>query len=279
MTGIDCWELLNQVRYGLNEQSTALVNGTDTTGKYKNAELVRHINNAQNFLWSILFKQFPEYFMKSASLTFTASVATLPSDCFKIRELRDSDEHAIIPLNLSLRHTSNTGSSHAYYRYGNTLRIDADSVSGTMTLWYYWNPREIDTGLSSAGAATSVTLATTARATADYYNNMGINNITDSTTDTITDYTAARVATVSNTWAASKYYGIIPELPEIFHALIASRAIITMKQSPRVPVALTTLDKTTWAEELSVAMQSFAGTLDGDMNINNLFNDFESVTI
>ena len=273
--GINCWELLSQVRYGLNEHSLGLVNGTDISGKFQNSELVRHINNAQFFLWGILFKQMPEYFMASASIVFVGSVATLPSDCFKIRQVSDPDGHDLFPMNVAQRHIdADSGSEHHYYRYGNALRIDADGVSETGTIWYYSRCRELDTGLSSAGSAGSVTLATSSKAVADYYNNMKIENITDSTVDTITDYSAARVCTVTNTWAASKYYGIVSDLPETFHPLIASRAIITMKMSPRVPIALTKLDKATFAEELSMALQAFGGTLDGDADAGGLFEDF-----
>ena len=272
----NCWEILNQVRYGLNEQSTALVNGTDTSGKFQNSELIRHINNAQNFIWGILFKQFPEYFMTSASLSIASSVATLPSDCWKIRKILDSDGYDIKPINIGQKHAGNQqGSEHLYYRYGNTIRIDADSVTETGTIWYYSRCRELDTGMTSAGAALSATLATSAKAILSYYNNMKIENITDSTNDTITAYTAARVATVSNTWAASKYYGIISDLPEIFQPLIAARAIITMKQSPRVPEPLKASDIAVFQQELQMAMQVFAGTLDGDINPDDLFNDFE----
>jgi hypothetical protein len=271
----NAYELLSQVRYGINEYSTALVQGTDTTGSFLNAELMRHINNAQYFLWSALFGQFPEYFLTSASLVFTASVASLPTDCFKIRDIVDSDGVPIRPIPVNQRHVvDDTGSSNLYYRYGNTLRIDADSITNTGTLWYYSRCRELDTGLTSAGGAASATLATSAKAILSYYNNMRIENITDSTNDTITAYTAARVATVSNTWAASKYYGIISDLPEIFQPLIASRAILTMKMSPRVPIALTRADTEMFQGELRMAMQSFGGTLNGDVDYDSLFNDF-----
>ena len=274
----NCWEILSQVRYGLNEQSTALVNGTDTSGKFQNSELIRHINNAQNHLWSILFNQFPEYFLTSASLSVSASVATLPSDCWRIKQILDSDGYNVNPINVNQKHiASQQGSGHLYYRYGNTIRIDADSVTETMTLWYYSRCRELDTGMTSAGGATSATLATSAKAILSYYNNMKIENITDSTNDTITAYTAARVATVTNTWAASKYYGIVSDLPEVIQPLIAQRAILTMKQSPRVPVALTAGDMMIFNEELKSGLQAFAGSLNSDMNVNGLFNDFESM--
>lgn len=274
MDYLNAWELLNQVRYGLNEQSSALTNGTDTSGKFQNSELMRHVNNAQTFIWNILFNQFPEYFMTSASITFTNSVATLPSDCWKIRQILDSEDIQIKPMNVGLKHSTGAGSNYGYYRYGNTLRIDADSNTQTGTLWYYSRCREIDAGMTSAGGAVSATLAATAKAILSYYNNMKIENITDSTNDTITAYTAARVATVTNTWAASKYYGIVSDLPEMFHSLIAHRAIITMKQSPRVPVALTAADISIFQQELQAAMQMFAGGLNGDVTPDDIFNDF-----
>jgi hypothetical protein len=268
------YEILSQVRYGINEFSTALVNGTDTTGAFQNQELMRHVNNAQYFLWSILFGQFPEYFLKSASITFTASVATLPSDCFKIKEIRDSGGHPISPFDLRSRHIDGSGSAYGYYRYGNTLRIDADDITDTGTLWYYSRCRELDTGLTSAGGAASATLATTAKAILSYYVGMNIENVTDSTVDTITVYSAARVCTVTNTWAASKYYGIVSDLPEIMQPLISEYAVLQLKKHPKSPIKVVPADVTLFNEMLRESLRSFAGTLNGDMDVNALFNDF-----
>jgi hypothetical protein len=271
----NAYEILSQVRYGVNEYSTAKVQGTDTTGAFKNEELTRFINNSQNHLWSILFEQFPEYFMKSASLTFTDSVASLPSDCFKIKEISNSDGYPITPIGVNQRHiVSGAGSKYGYYRYGNTVRIDQDDVSDTSTIWYYWQCRELDTGMTSAGGALSATLATTSKAIADYYNDMMIENVTDSTVDTITDYTAARVCTVSNTWAVSKYYGIISELPTIFHPLIPEYAVLQLKKNPKSPVVATTSEILLFDQMLRSAMRSFAGTQNGDYDLNLLINDF-----
>ena len=271
----NAYEILSQVRYGISEFSTAFVQGTDATGSFKNEELIRQINNAQYYVWSVLFGQFPEYFLKSASLAFTSSVATLPSDHFKIRDVADSDGYPILPINIGQRHiNADTGSEHAYYRYGNTLRIDADGVTETGTLWYYSRCRELDTGVTSAGGALSATLATTAKAIADYYNNMLIENVTDSTVDTITDYSAARVCTVSNTWAASKYYGIISDLPEIMQPLIAEYAILQLKKNPKVPLQVTPADVQLFNEILRESLKSFAGTKGGDVTIDDLMSDF-----
>jgi hypothetical protein len=270
----NAYEILSQVRYGLNEYSTAKVNGTDTTGAFLNEELMRHINNAQNHIWSILFGQFPEYFMKSASIAFTSSVATLPSDCFKIKEISDSNGYPMYPIGVDQRHITGGGSKYGYYRYGNTIRVDQDSVTDTGTIWYYWQCRELDTGMTSAGGGLSATLATTSKAIADYYNGMMIENVTDSTVDTITDYSVARVAVVSNTWAASKYYGLVSELPTIFHPLIPEYAILQLKKNPKSPLVVTVADVSLFDQMLSSAMRSFVGTQNSDYDLNNAINNF-----
>jgi len=271
----NAFEILSQVRYGINEYSDNLAKGTDTSGAFQNTELMRHINNAQYLLWSILFKQFPEYFLKSASLAFTSSVATLPADNFKIREVSDSDGYPINPINMGQRHiNSGYGSEHTYYRYGNTLRIDADDVTDTGTLWYYSRCRELDTGAASA----TTTLATTAKAIADYYNSMIIENWTDSTVGTISAYLATRAFTITGTTLASgEYYGIVSDLPEIFQPLISEYAILQLKKSPKVPLQVSPADIKLFDEMLKSAMQSFAGTSDGDMDASELFNDFEPI--
>jgi hypothetical protein len=269
----NAWEILSQVRYGLNEYSTAYVNGTDTTGAFKNEELTRYINNAQYHLWSILFEQFPEYFMKSASIEFVDSVATLPSDCFKIREISDSDGDPVAPITVTQRDPSGGGSRNAYYRYGNTIRIDQDSITGTGTIWYFSRCRELDTGMVVTVANT---LATSAKAIADYYNNMLIENITDSTVGTITDYSVGRVATIStNFLTANEYYGIVSDLPEIFQPLISEYAILQLKKSPKSPLAVTLADVSLFDQMLQSSMKSFAGTQNTDVSIDAMFNDFQ----
>jgi len=103
---------------------------------------------------------------------------------------------------------------------------------------------------------------------------MIIENVTDSTVDTITDYSAARVCVVSNTWAASKYYGIVSDLPEIMQPLISEYAILQMKKNPKVPLQVTKADVQLFNEMLRESLRSFAGTLNGDMDVDSLFNDF-----
>ncbi|MDD5538443.1 MAG: hypothetical protein PHF12_05715 [Candidatus Omnitrophica bacterium] len=274
-----CYEILQNMRYAILEHSEALVQGTDTTGAFQNSYLVSLINRAQNFLWSLLFKQMPELFQTSASLAFTSSLATLPWDCFKVLEILDADGIPMTRIDYKERHVANyTGSKYLYDRYGQTIRIDQDGVSETGTLHYYKRPRELTMGASSDGGALSLTLATAAKPIADYYNGMTIENVTDVWVDVIADYSAARAATLtSQTGAASKYYGIVSELPEEFHRLIEEKAVLDLKRHPKAPVKLTQLDLDMFNDNLSAALSAFAGTFTGDANLDEIFNDFEPI--
>ena len=271
----NCYEILSQIRYGLNEFSSAKVQGTDTTGAFQNEEILRQINNSQYYLWSILVEQFPEYFMKvGQSLSFVASVATLPSDCFKIREILDTDGYPIFPINYDNRHiASETGSKFRYYRYGNTIRVDQDSITETGSISYVSRCRELDTGAASA----TNTLATTAKAIANYYNDMMFENITDSTVDTITAYTAARVVTATASLTSGDYYGIVSDLPAIFHPLISEYAILQLKKNPKSPLAVTVADVQLFSQMLQSSLKSFAGIQNTDVGIDSIINDFAPV--
>ncbi|MDP2363733.1 MAG: hypothetical protein Q8M94_08185, partial [Ignavibacteria bacterium] len=130
-------------------------------------------------------------------------------------------------------------------------------------------------GMSSAGAALSLTLATTARKEADYYNDMTIENITDDWTDTISDYATTRVCTITQTGAASKYYGIVSELPEAFHHLIGPRAIILMRDIITSPEKPTVTGLKAFQEMLAEALRSYAGTQHTDITWSSIFEDFE----
>jgi hypothetical protein len=273
----NAYAILGEVRRGLGEYSTAYVQGTDTTGHFDNSDIMQKINDAQRFLWDILFVRFPELFLTSTSLTAVSSVLTLPSDLHLIKRFENSDKRKIDPISVNLKHLANyQGSKYAYYRKGNTLVIDEDSNADTFTLWYFKGVRELDQGLSTAGGALSLTLATTARTTADYYNGMQIENVTDAWVDTISDYSAARVCTLAaQTGASSKYYGLISELPESFHRLIGMKALIFMKDDPKSPEKPTKTDLMNFQDALVEALRSYAGTNEGDRTMESVFLDFE----
>ena len=232
----NCYKILESVRYGINEYSTGYVQGTDTTCPHSNSYLVDKINTAQRFIYTLLFPRIPGQFLTETSLTGSDSVFTLPWDFGRLRWFKDDYGNQVYPIDVDRLHYSGaTGYDRLYYRKGNTLVLDKDGVSDTYTLYYYKKPRDLDQGKASDGGTNSITLASTGKKIDDYYNNMTIENITQDWTDTISDYTGStRVATLAaNDGAADDYYGIVSDLPEMFHFLIAPKAVHLVKaESP-----------------------------------------------
>jgi len=276
-TYLNAQELLAQVRYGLNEHSTAFVQGTDTTGAFQNAYIMRAINDSQRLLHGIFFDRFPELFLTSTTLTVTSSVATLPSDFFKLKRLENSDGIKIAPIDLNEKHPENySGEKYLYYRYGNSIKFDRDDYNDTPTLWYYSRCRELDQGLEAGYGAKTLTLASTAIPITDYYNGMKVEDVTVGWVDTILDYSAARVCTLAaETSVDGDYYGLISELPEFFHHLIVPKALISLKASPVSTNKPTKGDYLEYQEMLAAALQSYAGTLHGDVTMEDIFYDFQ----
>lgn len=272
----NCYELLKEVRIGLNDYSDDKLNGTVTTGAFQNSSLMRKINDAQRHIWAVLFARMPHLFLTSTSLTGTSSVYTLPSDFYKLRRFENSDKVKINPISVDEKHIANyDGNKYLYYRKGNTLVIDKDSVTDAHTLWYFKRVRDLDQGKATAGAASSITLAATARKEADYYNNMVIEDITADLTSTISDFSNARVATITGTAAANDYYGIVSELPEDFHHLIAPLALIMAKQQLKAPERPGSLEMSLFNDMLAEALRPFVGQFDSDKTTEDTFFDFE----
>ena len=271
-TYINAYELLSLVRYGINEHSTAYVTGSDTTGRWQNTQIMQEINNSQRFLHGVLFKRFPDEFLTSTTLTVSSSLASLPADFFKLRRLENSDEVKINPINLDEK----TGSGeYFYYRYGNYIKFDQDDYSDTPTLWYYTRPRDLNQGQEAAAGALTITLAPTARAEADYYNGMVIEDVTAGWTDTISDYTAARKCTIgTQTSTDGDYYGLVSELPEFFHHLIAPRATLMLQSSPQSENKADKAQYQDFQDMLVSTLQAYAGTYDGDVNIQDMIYNF-----
>ena len=210
----NCYEILTDLRRGINEYSTAYMQATDTTSPHSNDWLVKCINKAQRYLYSLLVRRMPGEFLEQTDLVASSSVLTLPWNFGRLRYLRDSAGRQVHPIiQEDRRLTNESGSQYLYYRKGNTLLIDKFGLSDTFTLIYWKKPRDIHQGRASAGGALSITLQAIAKKIADYYNGMIIENSTQDWVDTIDDYTAARVATITETAAAKDYYVIVSEFP------------------------------------------------------------------
>ncbi len=138
------YSILESVRRGIDEYSKEYVQGTDTTGAHQNEFLMEKINSAQRFIFGLLFQRTPGEFLKSIELTGVASVFTLPWDFGALLEFKDERGYKVYPVGVrALKTASATGSDSHYYRKGNTLVLDKDSVTETYTLWYHQKPREI----------------------------------------------------------------------------------------------------------------------------------------
>lgn len=266
-TYLNAYVILENVRDGINEYSTGYVQGTDTTGIYRNAHLLRCINRAQRFLHAILAKTIPEEFLESITLTGVNSVYTLPWDFAVVKEFKDENGYKVYPSNVDILPTnSGVGSDRLYYRTGNTLVLNKSGVTDTYTLWYYKKPRDIHHGQGGTSCAATIFHLDNAEAKQinDYYNGMIIENTIQSTQETISDYTGStKLATVTGTPVSTNWYGIVSEIPETFHHLIAPRAIMIAKaEHPVSPKAPTAAEADMWKAEVLEALSSYGAGKD-----------------
>jgi hypothetical protein len=268
----NCYAMLEEIRTNLNEYSADLTQG-NAIGVFDNTDIVRKINISQKFIFNLLFGRMPELFLTSSSVTGSSGVYTIPSDVHKMDSIVDADGVQIHPISIQEKHlTSRTGSDYLYYRKGNTIVRDS-GISDALTFNYYTTVKDLTQGMSAGGSSTSITLATTAKPIADYYNNIIIENVTDGWADTITDYTAARVATTATRCSAQKYYGTVSQLPDIFHPLISQRTTIVMKNTTVSPQRPDVGELGDFKENLIETIKSFAGS-QNDISIDELINDF-----
>ena len=266
----NAYTILSDVREGINEHSVAFVNATDTSGAYTNAWLLTQINRAQKYLYNWLFIRIPEVFLESEDLTGVDSVFTLPVDFGVLKVFTDDNYCKVYEIKADqLKLKSSTGSDRLYYRKGNTLVLDKAGVTDAYRLWYYRRARDLNQGK----AAAADTLATTAAVTADYYNGMIIEDITGTQAATITDYSTDREITSDITLANNSYYGIVSDLPEPFHYLIAPKAILYVKQSPQSIEKPSRREIDDFNEDFTSVYRAYAKTL--DFSVSDMFTDFE----
>jgi len=263
---LNAYALVAEVRKGLGEFSTDLVRGKDKSGTFYNADILKKINDAQDFLYDSLLNRKPDLFYKSVALTGVASVYTPPADFYRLRRIEDSNGLKLTRIDLDdKKRVLDQGSGWFYYQVGNTFVLDKSGATDILTVYYISRCRKLDYGLASAGGALSITLATTARKEVDYYNGMMIENITKDWTTTISDYATTRVATIAvETAAASDYYGLVSELPEEFHRLIALKALLLIKEPTKAEVENFNIS-------LAEAFLAFFGTFNSDRDITELF--------
>jgi hypothetical protein len=258
------YDILGDVRLDIGEHSEDLVRGVDRSGGFKNEWLMQRINDSQRYLFNLLLKRVPELFLKTSSLTTDSSELTLPGDFGIGRRLETSDGHKVSPVGPAYRPVS----KFLYYRSGKRYVITGTSNGDTYKLYYYSKPRDIHSGWVTTFDSNNLYLtleSPLARAVADYYNDMDIVNRYgdhEGEVDTISAYTAARVATVaSDRWESGAFYGLVSELPEVFHHLIAPGASLLAKR--RLPQGMSSVspgqERADYQDMVVEALKAFAG--------------------
>jgi len=273
----NCYSILASVRHSLNEFSDAYVQGTDTTGRYKNDYLLDKINEAHREIYSFLSQRLPHYFMGTATLTGVNSVYTLPGDFGALVEFRNEIGRNIFPVGWTNRKlTGSTGAEREYYRNGNTLVINKNNVTTAYTLYYKKKCRNLEIGQAVAGSgAAALVMAATAKKTDDYYNGFEIENVTQEESDTITDYVAStQTATITGTPVADDWYGLVPEIPEMFMHLIQRRATMLVREEyPLSQIRNASETYQAYVDQMSALLINYSD-LDADVPVEETFEDF-----
>ncbi len=176
----NCYKLVGDVRDDINENSAALLAGTDTSGQFSNPFIVTKINTAQRFLHAVLMKFIPEEFSTSEAIVGVNSVYTLPWDYGSLIQFENAEGRVILPT--TFKHTpltGQTGSDRLYYQKGRTFVLNQAGITETYTLKYNSKPRDLNFGQAqAASAAGSLRMETTAKAKNDYYNGVVFENFT-----------------------------------------------------------------------------------------------------
>jgi len=227
----NCYALVASVRRALGEYSEAKVRGEDTLGGFDNDYIVEKINETIRELYAMIARRVPDLFLEEVDLTGVNSVYTLPWDFGRLIYFKNNEGVKVTKIDETQRRlTNSTGSEMTYRRVGNTLVLDQAGGSKVYTLIYMRKPRIVHHGLVVAGSALSMTFCTQAPKIADYFNGMVVENITGDWVDTVSDYSAARVATIAaETPALNEAYGLVPEIPDWSHDLIAPRASLAIR--------------------------------------------------
>lgn len=280
----NAYKFISDVRQGLNEYSTALWAGTDTSGKFSNNYIIEKLNAAQARMYALIMKsEVRAIFYESASVSVSSSAITLPWDYGKILQLEDADGYKVFPSSAKITPiTGEEGNENLYYRDGNTLVLNKSGVSATYTLKYFKKPRKMTYGIAAASsglntlvmAATDITMLRN-----DYYNGLIVDNYTQGNYGSISDFVAStRVATTDSsiTWVASTdYYGTVPDMPEEFHHLIAPLAVIIIKaEHPAAQERPNQVEVNLWASMFAEVMSAFSNQPD-DIPIEWIFTDFQ----
>ena len=224
---------------------------------WKDFELLGRLNAAQRRLGLYVGQQPGGWLIARETVTASSSEITWPSDCAKPIYLEEVTSGRPVPFSTAVQDrrvsrlagtTLYSGAVEAYFKR-KTIVVNQDDYSESCYLWYQMRVPDLHVGTADAGGAASITLDDTdgvdssegfgAKQEADYYNGVEIQVVEGTgagAADTITDYTAARVATVTGTYSNDSDYGTISMLPEECHELIYYEAALAALSKPAAAV-------------------------------------------
>lgn len=242
---MNCYEQITLLRELIVESGDA--------AHWKTFELLGRLNAAQRRLCLYIGMQPGGWLIKRTTVTPSDGEISFPSDCSKPVYLEEVSSGKPISFGVTVmdrrmgRVTGTslyTGFTEAYFTQ-NTIVVNQSGYAESCYLWYLLRVPDLHLGTASAGAATSITLSSFdgineeegfgAKIIADYYNDVPIHLLSGTgapATDTITDYTTGRVATVTGTYAKGTTYATVSRLPEECHELMYHEAALAALSKP-----------------------------------------------
>ncbi|KKM72962.1 hypothetical protein LCGC14_1415300 [marine sediment metagenome] len=221
--------------------------GEETPKKWDDAAIQRKLNGAQRRLAMLLSMSPGDWLVKSADLTPSNSLITLPTDCMKPVYLEITGNKQPIPIRTNVRDrsigrlpASGLGVwEYEAYLLKDYIEVNVDSFSTGVTLWYQQRVPDLALGVVATGSASTLVLqvANEPNGNDDYYNGVTIEvidtNFNINIVSTVSDYDGGTFTiTLTGTPTTSDFYGTIPELPEECHDLMVLMATTKLLASP-----------------------------------------------
>jgi hypothetical protein len=195
---------------------------------WDDAEILRKMNKSQRKAATLVLSSPGDWLLKSDDITVSDSLLTLPDDCAK--PVYMEDENGIeIPVTNSIRErrltrvneSSLEGGGVSAYLGGNSIAINQESYSGTVTLWYQQRVPDLHYGSAGTGSGASALVLDSDNEPSmidDYYNGVYVEIMTASGADIrslVSDYDFAtfKMTITGTPTAANDTYGTITVLP------------------------------------------------------------------
>ncbi len=239
---MNTYEMFTSVRENIGEPVT------HSDGHWTDVEILKKIRMAYRKGWNKAAQGDGDFFLTSVDLVPVAGVVTLPEDFGKYVYMENKstgypfefDGQTVRERRVDRAYLGgNFNTGYSAYFVGNTLEINANTYTDTVTLWYEKIFRDPIFGTASAGGATSITLGSSSypNRTDDYYNNMTIEVFSgtgDGTVATVSDYDGTtKIMTLSaGTYGADTVFGTESVLPEIVDDFVVLDATVSAMTKP-----------------------------------------------